>query len=228
MKQSKPKSGRSLNSRQQISDVLLPHKARQPPNAIRGAVHPKQEMHFVDISGASYVADTTGTVTLLNSIAQGSDNTNRLGRECVIRDVAIRGFEVPTSSSIQPQATRLVLVWDNAPNGAAPAITDVLTAANPWSFPNVNNIARFTILHDELFVLGTTQATGAAGAVADHTVNRVDLSVRVNSATQFLGTTTGIASIQNGALFMLTMGSAAPGSGGTFSLGTRCTFVDVL
>lgn len=208
-------------------DQLLPDRVTSSVPAIKGRIRPHIEYHYNDLALAAYETSTTGTVTALNLIAEGNDNVNRLGRKALIRDVSVRGFvSIPTPAPIQQ--ARIMLVWDNAAAGALPAITDVLTGINSTSFINVNNVARFTVLHDQTFGLGVISNT-ATVAFADAVMKQVRINCRINAPTEYSGTGGTIASIQNGTLLLLTMGSIATGATASNAfLATRVTFTDVL
>jgi hypothetical protein len=218
--------GRSKGASRQ--DPLLDEKVSSLPMPIKGRIVPRVETHYLDNAQASYNADTTGTVTALNLIAEGNDNVNRLGRKAMMRSVSVKGFVVSPSNAPPAQQTRVLLVWDNAANGALPAIGDVLTAINSTAFLNPNNVARFTILFDKVYSLGSW-STAATSSYASEIIRAVDATVRVNAPTEYLGTTGTIASLQNGTILLLTMGSVAAGAdAAAFTLSTRVTFTDVL
>jgi hypothetical protein len=207
-------------------DILLTHSsAKSALSAIRGPVRPSVELHYNDTASAAYAADTTGTITLLNGIAEGNDNVNRLGRKAVMHDLAFSGYAIPTTTTGTSQQQRLLFVWDNAPNGVLPAITDILVAANSTSFPNVNNVARFTILFDQTWVVGLQTA-----AIADQVIKNIPMTtIKLRSPTQYLGTTAAIGSVQNGGLYQVTLGSNAAGvTAGLIATAVRVTFTDVL
>jgi hypothetical protein len=225
-----PRRGRSHSRTERKVDPLLTERSKPPVMPIKGRIRPTVEIHYVDLATASYNADTTGTVTALNLIAEGNDNTTRLGRKALMRDVQIRGFaSAPANNAADiTQQARIVLVWDNAASGALPAITDVLTAINNSAFINVNNVARFSVLHDRCYSLGPN-FVAATTSVADQTIKPVDINVRLRAPTEFSGTAAAITSVQNGALLMLTMGSAAnSASSAAVQVSTRVTFSDVL
>jgi len=188
---------------------------------------PTIEEHYSDLAQATYACDTTGSVTPLNLIAEGNDNVNRLGRKALMKQVCVRGYALPTSNAQIGAQGRVLLVWDNAANGALPVITDIYTAITSSSFLNVNNVARFSILAEHPFELGYFNST-ATQTAADQSIKRIDIRINLNSITEFSGTTAAIASIQNGALLLVTMGSTAAATGITATLSTRVTFVDVL
>lgn len=205
-----------------LDRVLFSH-APKPIPRIKGPVIPRIEVKYVDTAVAGGDADTTGTILPLNLIAQGTDNTQRIGREAFMLAVNVRGKLVcKGTTSTTPQVARLLLVWDNATNGVLPAITDVLTSADSYGFPNVSNIGRFTILHDELFGLGVLTA-----ALSEEVVHAVDLSLKINSSTRFGGTTAAIASNQDGTLLSICVGTIAAGTAAaSFVLTSRVAFKD--
>lgn len=211
-------------------DPLLDDKIKKPFSPIKGRINRKNETHFIDVAQATYASDTTGTVTALNLIAEGNDNTNRLGRKAFMRSVSVKGFTSLQSSNgfLPAQQSRALLVWDNATAGALPAITDILTSVSSSAFVNPNNVARFTILHDQAYTMGV-YCTTATQAAVDKCSQPVNITLKVNSPTQYLGTGATIASIQNGSLLLVTVGdNAASGTTPNFKLTTRVTFTDVL
>ena len=122
--------------------------------SLRRALLGMMEKKVVDTASASYACDTTGSVTLLNSMAQGSDFTNRIGRKYTNVAVQLEGFLGPQDNSIGTTKCRVMLIYDSQPNGALPAIADVLTASTSNAFMNLNNRDRFKVLCDENYTLG--------------------------------------------------------------------------
>jgi len=216
-----------------MSTGALMKKARayQAKKKPRGAIAPyggRRELKYNDIAAATYVADTTGTVTLLNGIAIGDDNTTRDGRQVCIKSVQVRGSVVQTDSSTINSRARILLVWDNACNGAAIApVTDILTAADSASFPKVDNSYRFTILLDQSFALGGNSNTATQAYSTGQGIYNVDMFKKMDSITQYIGSAATIGSVQNGALLMVTVGDTTALNGGTFRVATRVRFTDV-
>lgn len=177
---------------------------------IKGSIKPREELKFVDTvitataSSANYTA--AGVVTLLNGIAQGDDYSARDGRQATMKSVALKTTVYYIANGTTPGAARTMLVWDNAANGALAAVTDILASASAASFPNINNAQRFTILRDYVVELGGLSITATQTYSQAPAVQKVDLYVPLDDVTQFLGTGATIASIQNGALLLLTIG----------------------
>lgn len=221
----KPGPIRKLGPKRRIAPTLViagSVRNRKP----KGSIPRRKELKFVDVAAATYVGDTTGTITLLNGIAVGDDFTTRDGRQVTIKSVQVRGRVGPVDAGMVFNKSRLLLVWDNAANGAAATIADVLNAASSQSFPLVNNANRFTILVDRPFTIGgfdttATQAYSMAPACHD-----IEIYKRIDSVTQYSGTGATIASVQNGALYMITIGDVAAGLGSVFGVTTRVRFCD--
>jgi len=89
------------------------------------------ELNTIDVNSASYVADTTGTVTLLNGVATGDDFTDRTGRKIVMKSIYIRGLVKFIDTSSGPTLCRLIIIYDNQTNGAAPVMTDMTNRPMP-------------------------------------------------------------------------------------------------
>lgn len=194
---------------------------------VRGAIVPRRELKYADLAAATYATDTTGSVTLLNGIAEGDDNSaNRTGRQAMMRSVGLCGYLLTSLAATTPQKVRLLLVWDNATNGAAPTVANILSAATSLCFHNVDNESRFTVLWDHTAVLGP-QVSTATQAIADQTVKDVNVVVPLSSVTQYIGTGATIAAVSNGGLFLVTIGTAAPGgTASTFQGAARIRYTD--
>jgi len=203
---------------------------RAPRAAVKGAIASyggRKELKYVDTASASYPCDTTGTVSCLNLVAVGDDNTARDGRQVTIKSVQLKGIVKPIDADTSSTYARVMLVWDNANNsGAIATIAQILTASTSESFPLVDNANRFTILSDQSFVLGRTSATATQAVAGSPTVGCLDIYKRINQITQYSGTTAAIGSIQNGALLLVTIGDNAAGDGAVATLAARVRFTD--
>lgn len=201
-------------------------RRNRAPKRVKGAIVPRRELKYVDIGVGVYPADTTGTVTLLNGIAVGDDNTTRDGRQATMKSVQVRGMFSPTDATTIASKGRLLLVWDNAAAGATATIAAILSAANSASFPLVDNAQRFTILVDRSYVLGPYDTTATQAVAGSPTNNDVEIYKKLDCVTQYNGTGATSASIQNGALLMVTIGNTAVNAGGSFQVATRVRFTD--
>lgn len=218
------------------------YRGSRVPLASRGYKPNTVEKKVFDIDSATYAANTTGSVTTLFIPTLGSDMTNRVGRKTTVKSLYVRGFlQVEASQSTWtsplnsvPQQARLIIAIDMQPNGAAPAISDVLKeSTKTQSQLNINNRDRFKILSDKTYVLGgaiyNTTATQAVASQNDQ-IKQIKIFKKLNLETIFNGTNGGtVADINSGSLFMLTLGNIGAGSGvdADFFLSTRVRFVDI-
>lgn len=205
---------------------FVPYKSRRisyTPSVPRllGSINEKK---VVDTAPSSYVCDTTGSVTLLNGVATGTDFTDRIGRKIMLKSVYVRGRIAPVDGGTSNSLARVMIVYDMQANGAAPAITDILKTATSQDQLNMNNRDRFRVIMDKQFPVGGVDTT--VGYAQAPCIFQVKKFKRLNLETLYSGTTNAIASIATGALFMVTIGDVAAGSGATFNGSVRVRFMD--
>lgn len=219
-----------------------PAPAAAAARAARAAVSKAAELKVKDIDAAVYQVNTTGSITLLNGLTKGDDIGNREGRKVTVKSIFIRGMVYPEQGTTAivaggaetlNQLLRMIIFVDYQPvTATAVTLTDVLKEASSYSQLNINNRTRFRVLHDETFTVPNsfkafTAATGAVGNIGGaHEVKvykKVDIPVTFNS-----GDAGTFADIQNGAIYMLWVGSAAAGTTDcNATLSTRVRFTDL-
>jgi len=216
----------------QARQTMLRNRA---PRRVKGAIAPyggRQELKYVDtvLQSGTSVYDTTGLATPINLIAVGDDNTSRDGRQVTIKSIQVRGTVEPIDSVTETVGCRTMLVWDNANNSAsttsAQLIAALLTSANSAAFPSVDNQNRFTILWDSYLVLAGQANTATQAISASPGAHVIQYYKKMNAVVQYSGTTAAIGSIQNGALWFVTIGDQAPAAGGIFAGQCRVRFTD--
>ncbi len=130
-----------------------------------------QESKFLDVDVTDAIVATGGfVVDTLHVIAQGTTESQRIGRKVVISKIMFKySFDLPLSTIIGNTADvlRLIIFVDRQCNGAAATITDILNEADVRSFRNLENSARFRILLDRTEQINATgSGDGAANDVA--------------------------------------------------------------
>ena len=176
-----------------------------------------KERKFSDIGVRGFQSSDAGGFTLLHAPTLGSDYTNRVGRKTNCKSLYIRGKLEITKSATMALATvgstlnRLIIFLDSQPNGAAPAVTDLLVSASPSSQLNANNRDRFRILKDKVYGLDAC-AIDNTGVNAENSWGRTIIPIKVykklNLETIFNATDDGtIASVNSGALYMFWIGN---------------------
>nr|QXP07665.1 MAG: putative capsid protein [Arizlama virus] len=189
----------------------------------RGVASP--ETGYVDLASSSYAMDTTGAVALIATIAQGASVNQRVGKKVMLKSLQIRGF-AGNGTTASSNDCAMLIVYDKQPGASLPAVTDILDTANARSFNNDSNSGRFTILKRWDFVLNGVAAT-TLGYGPQKSCDAY-LNLRGLPSVFKAAGTGAIGDIQEGALYLVTVGSTAAGTAAA-ALGAafRTRFVDV-
>lgn len=185
------------------------------------------ETGFVDIASASYAVDTTGSVTLLNTVAQGAGVSQRVGKKIVLKSLQGRGL-MQNGSTGTANDVAFLIVYDKRPTGALPAVTDILALSSSQAMNNDANGGRFSILKRvDTYLVGNLTAAANYTEIA---VRDCDFFLPLKGLpTVYKAAATGaIGDIEEGALYLVTIGGTAAGTGAaSLSLTMRMRFVDV-
>lgn len=190
-----------------------------------------RELGYVDLAAAEYPLDSTGSVTLLNTIAQGASVQQRVGKKVVLKSLQCRGSSF-NNSTATANDTAYMIVYDKRPTGALPNITDILNTISAKSMNNDANAGRFSVLKrcDQILV-GNQSMTGAVAnaltelAILDETWF---LDLKGREVVYKAAATGAIGDIEQGALYLVTVGNTAAGTAAaTLSVGFRLRFLDV-
>lgn len=176
-------------------------------NTVRRAT--PQEVNYVDLAAATYALNTTGTITLIATIAQGASVNQRIGKRAFYKSILCRGSMSSGSTTTISDAT-LMIIYDKRPTGALPLVTDVLTSISPNAFMNDNNTGRFEVIRrwDPVFAGNSaTPSTGLEVQNFDHFIPLKKRPIVFESAG-----TGAIGDIDQGALYFITMSSIAAGT----------------
>lgn len=167
------------------------------------------ELNFLDTNFPNVGVNSTGLLTLLNGMAPGTTGSDRIGRRIRICSFQIRlVFQNDTASTFSH--CRMILFMDKQANGAAPAITDLLTSASPQAMLNLDNARRFRVLYDKDFVL-IGNSTSPSNSVEG---KRITYYRKTNIMTVYNSGSAGtIGDIETNSLYCLLIGSAASGTG---------------
>lgn len=183
------------------------------------------ENNYVDVAVVAKAVDTTGTIALLNTVAQGASINQRIGKKYFLKSCQMRG-EIANNAAATYGTCVVLLVWDTKPTGSLPAITDILVSASSYSFNNDNNTDRFRILrrYDNVLVGAPSATTGTSDSAKN-----MDDFIKINKPVICKAAGTGaIGDIEEGALYCVTVGSAAAGtSASVANLGFRIRYTDM-
>lgn len=188
------------------------------------------ELKFFD-TALSFNFDVTGEVPAtgqLSLIPQGVTENNRIGRKCVIKSIQIRATVtyVPGATTTGSANGFVYVVLDKQANGAAAAVTDVLTSsAMSTAFINLDNSKRFVIL--KRFPMSFVSQAGVSAAYARDTkildwYHKCNMSIEYDSTAA----TGAIGTIRSNNIFLL---AGADGQGDdeiAFSGNCRLRFLD--
>lgn len=182
------------------------------------------ESKHVDLAAATYGFDTTGSIALLHTIAQGNDNNQRIGRQVKLFRLWMRGI-AQAKTATTTALCRLIIVYDKETVKALPLVTDVLESANAKAHKNDDNKKRFKFLYDETFVMAGNTTTPATGLEAKAIAESIPLGFR---EVDFAALGTGaIADIIKGGLYVVTVGDTVSGTAAcNASIGFRVYFTD--
>jgi len=200
--------------------------ARSVPMALNRRGVASKETGFVDLASAAYNFNTTGSIVLIPTIAQGASVNQRVGKKIKLKSLNCRGY-VYNQDDASFNDCALLIVYDRRPTGSLPAITDILVAASSVSFNNDANSGRFQILkRDDFMMTGETDPASTrdctnAALSADFFLNLRNLPCTFKAAG-----TGAIGDIEEGALYLVTVGNQAAAYG-IGQLAFRTRFVDV-
>lgn len=201
-------------------------KRMRNPVKRKALSEPGAELKFVDRTEGGVNYNTTTTIALLNGVAVGDDFNTRDGRQIRIKSVRViltKDTQITAGGDFH---FKIWLVWDNQPNGATPAFTDIFTNnATSLTFPNLNNQKRFTILREKEYIYSAIATNGSCWQPSNEALSFYH---KMDNVTQYLDTGATIASISTGALFLVTAGNvaAAVTGGPTGRMTARVRFTD--
>lgn len=189
----------------------------------RGSTGP--ELKFIDIATATYDCDTTGDTVVMNVLATGTDFNNRIGRKVVFKKIQVRGqFRASNAGIPEQQLLRIMLIYDKQPDTGNPTPALVLQQSNSTSFVNNANTDRFQIIMNKMV---TMAAYAAANDSSGGPACLVDEYIECDLVTKYDDTTAAAASIEYGAIWLISIGSVAAGAAaGTFVGSVRLRYID--
>lgn len=182
------------------------------------------ETGYADLSSTAFAFDTTGTISLIATVAQGTSVNQRVGKKIRYKSLQIRGYVVGNSAAVANDLAFLI-VYDKRPTGSLPSITDILDTASSRSFNKDENSGRFVIIRRWDFTI-----VGNPTTFTNMTVKSFDHFIKLGGKQAvFKAAGTGaIGDIEEGALYAVSIGSSAAGtSAATSAIGMRTRFVDV-
>lgn len=138
---------------------------------------------------------TTGIVTLLNGVDDGTIPTTRIGRRITMSSLTWKFQITMAVTTTGASIIRNLIVYDKQPNGVAPIVTDILSLNSITGLMNLANSRRFVVLSDKMF-----NGIGTAGpqSLEDHGFAKINLETEFND-----NSTNDVTSINTGAVFLV-------------------------
>lgn len=213
---------------------------RDTPLYVRPGAPQRQEMKVfpslaLDTTQWSPTFNLTGTITHVNIIRQADDLAARTGTRVFLRELTLRGYvstSLPSTATNQLQRGTMFVVYDNAPNGALPVITDILDAADPSRMQRADYRDRFQILLRQHYLLELSAYRGAAADIlmaSSDSIRNVDLCLPINRPSVWgeSAANGAIATMRTGSLLIMWLGTSATATENLVAnLFFRLTFTD--
>lgn len=192
----------------------------------------KEKKFFDTVVAGQTISSAAGNFNPFFLPALGTEYNQRIGRKCVAKSMYIRGrIQIATTApiitaAVGTQQNRFIVFMDMQPNGVVPALTDLLTTADPSSQLNPNNRDRFRVIKDKYysfdpFVYNSATGTGAL----NRTIYDMKIYKKLNCEVIFnQNTTSTINAIATCAIYYFFLGSINNAS--EFTINTRVRYDD--
>lgn len=181
------------------------------------------EVKTVDVKVTNQVINSTGSIALLNGIAEGTSFNNRVGRRVSLKSLQISGTlddntgGTPINDSLY---VRMLVLYDRQNNGGTPALADILqdvdsagtTTTDAYSGINMNNSDRFKVLmdnrvfipNDQTSAAGTNLEQGIAGYLPSTGETNIKRFIKLGGLETHYGTANAnVAGCQTGAIWLV-------------------------
>lgn len=186
------------------------------------------ESGYVDVAVASRaMSSTTATCVLLNTIAQGSSDQQRVGKRVALKSLQIRGTVEGNSGCLAAHGA-LLIIYDKRPTGTLPGVTDILESMSSDAFMEASNSSRFEVVRRLDFdVQGKPTAGASTSDDAYHVVNEY-VNLRSRPTVYKEAGTGAIADHAEGSLIAVFVGntSHATDLDVLSNIGFRLRFID--
>lgn len=171
------------------------------------------ELKFLDQSVLQATVTPAGDImtSSINTISQGTGQTQRIGRKCTVKAIYIN-FTVllhsPTSNVRTSDIYRIMIYQDKQCNGASAAVNNLLQVTQYNSHREMSETMRFRTLYDKtraintLCVQGASASTFLGGTIHHH----FSVAIKCNIPIMFTGTTGAIAEIKSNNIGIMVIG----------------------
>lgn len=170
----------------------------------------RTELKTIDTDTVLSNIASAGALQLLNGVDQGTDYTQRIGRKIILKSLFFRVNFFPSATTASPTGTicRLLIVYDCQTNSAAPAVTDILQAAEYDAPMNLNNRDRFKVIYDKYIMMCATAYTTGALTAGDPCPKMLSKYKKMSLEEIFSGTANTVGSIATGSIYAMLIASS--------------------
>jgi len=199
---------------QEIGD--LASKAWQGIKYVKNLINVEQN-YFIVTTGAVECADS-GYISTHSLMATGDGTQQRTGYS-----IKPTYFEFSHYMLAQIDVTtvyRVILFRDKQCDGSQPNVTDVLNTASPQSHLNHENLNRFTVLGDWLYVIAGNGSTSKQAKI-------ISFDKKIGGHIEYDGTGATSGNMKAGQIFCLSISDKATGSTApTMTITSKLTYTD--
>lgn len=185
------------------------------------------EVKYLD-TASNFSVDATGEVPSggqLTQVPLDGTPSGRIGRKITVKSIQARGI-ITTSATVPDDTVYIYVVLDKQCNGAAAAITDVLTSSlMGQALINLNNSDRFVIL--KRVVLHASANAGVAAAY-EPTAYPFECFMKCNIPIEYdqTASTGNVSTIRSNNIFLLAGSSALTDDGLSVTSNWRIRYTD--
>lgn len=144
----------------------------------------------------------TPAIVLLSTIQNGNGANERIGRRLTYFNIEMSWIWRFAANHGGPNHARFTVIYDNAPNGTAPAYLDMFVSTAVESLTNPDTRSRFTVLFDSRCISGVNDPA-ATGDMSWSNFNGHKTVSLKNKKAQYIGTLDTIGSIEKGAIYLV-------------------------
>jgi len=194
----------------------------------------QQELKHIDFytSSGFQAIPTTGLITCINTTVNGTTNITRIGDDITATSIQFRGLFQSNELTLNTSTIRHIVLWDSQPNGALPALADVLDVAVitvPIYAPyNENFQKRFKILYDRVYTITPQVYSSITAGTIDNVLEVKKysrLKRKLSRQVKYNGNTGGIADIETNSLINIFVSDQATNPP-TVEMGHRLYYKD--
>lgn len=161
----------------------------------------------------AHAPGTGGVINSLSTLSQGDTTLNRDGNQVKWISCLLR-WQLKMGSGATNTLVRFIIGLDKQPNGASPAVLDVLETNSPLSPLEKDNALRFKIFYDKMIPLSIYNNIFSGKKYK-----------KLNFRTRYNGNTGGLGDINTNNMFVLSISDVAINNP-TLDLNFRMRFVD--